>query len=85
MLCECADVLCPIHKGSSRCTHEACGPLFRVDMVDESGTMMCEGCGDDALSSGLFTDGYGDDPTEAPAPCMGCGVAHPYNGGECCR
>jgi hypothetical protein len=31
--------------------------LYRVDMEDIGGTLMCECCADDALDSGLYADG----------------------------
>lgn len=30
-------------------------PLYRVDMDDESGTLFCEHCAEDAMESGVFT------------------------------
>ncbi len=53
-LCECADIGCPVHHGVNACDGEATGRLYRIDMLDESGTPMCEACADDAFSSGLF-------------------------------
>jgi hypothetical protein len=57
--CECCDPMCPEHRGAS------CGRdgrrailrlLFRVDMEDTTGMAFCEGCADDAIKSGLFTN-----------------------------
>ena len=55
--CECADTLCPVHKGTSKCASED-GPvlLYRTDMDDRSGIVFCRACADDAMESGLFTD-----------------------------
>jgi len=53
--CQCYDVLCPVHKGqSSGCAHEGTVQVWRVDMQDGSGMMMCKGCTEDALQSGVF-------------------------------
>jgi len=53
MKCECADHACPVCKGN--CRQVATGILYRVDMDDVTGTAFCEGCGEDAMESGLFT------------------------------
>lgn len=49
--CECVDPQCPHveqgHKGTRRL-------VFRIDMDDLGGTLMCEPCRFDALDSGLF-------------------------------
>ncbi len=55
MACECYDMGCKAHAGSSVC--EATGRtrvLYRVDMEDHTGTAMCPGCRADAELSGLF-------------------------------
>ena len=52
--CECGDMECPMHWGVSKCNKEAITTLFRVDMEDETGTLMCEGCANDAMASQLF-------------------------------
>jgi hypothetical protein len=53
--CECCDPGCPEHKGQSECFNSAQRkPLRRIDMDDVTGTLMCEACADDAMSSGLF-------------------------------
>ena len=52
--CECADPGCTVHKGHSFCREFSVTVLCRVDMYDETGTAMCEGCSDDAYDSGLF-------------------------------
>lgn len=52
MTCECSDPGCPCavsgHSGDIT-------TLYRVDMEDRTGTLMCETCGDDAFESGVFT------------------------------
>ena len=57
--CECADGGCP-HVGSMQCptmlTPQTSETLYRVDMVDVTGTDMCETCAADAYESGLFAD-----------------------------
>ena len=50
--CECADPGCPNCKGD--CSEKATRVLFRVDMEDHTGTLMCTECADDAYVSGLF-------------------------------
>ena len=56
MSCECSDHCCPGHPGSD-CTSEGELILYRVDMIDNTGTLFCEPCAQDCLASGLFTDG----------------------------
>lgn len=68
-LCECSDAGCAAHKGISKCTNKADTILYRVDMDDASGTLMCSDCADDATTSGLFTEG--DDP-ELNEPQCNC-------------
>lgn len=51
-MCQCGDPGCPCCHG--RCEQDAAHILHRVDMEDETGTPMCEGCADDAGESGLF-------------------------------
>ena len=63
--CECADSNCPVHAGSNRCLNKAESILYRIDMKDETGTAMCQGCGNDAMESGIFTDSIEDDDIEA--------------------
>lgn len=53
--CECFDTQCPIHPGQP-CHDEAVTTLYRIDMMDRSGTRFCEGCAEDAMGSGLFTN-----------------------------
>ena len=50
--CECGDKGCP--ACGANCDRNATSILFRVDQVDVTGTLMCEGCSDDAMESGLF-------------------------------
>jgi len=50
--CECSDPGCPACKG--RCTKKAKMCLIRIDMEDETGTLFCNDCSNDALDSGLF-------------------------------
>lgn len=58
--CECSDPACPVCKGS--CEEAATITLFRVDMRDETGIDMCEGCASDAISVGIFsTEPQGED------------------------
>lgn len=52
--CECSDSGCRTHRGQSHCTYHSANLLYRVDMNDEAGTAMCDGCADDAFTSGLF-------------------------------
>jgi hypothetical protein len=54
--CECADPGCPIHPKVSDCRNLAATILYRIDMEDNTGSLMCEGCAEDAMLSGLFTD-----------------------------
>jgi hypothetical protein len=77
--CECADPGCPCCKGS--CQAAARSVLFRVDMEDATGTPMCDGCGGDALDSGLFSQVSRDEAeaeldaldAEAQHECDRCG------------
>ncbi len=50
--CECADPGCPVCFG--KCDKKAVMCLLRVDMEDITGTLFCQGCGEDAMESGLF-------------------------------
>ncbi len=54
--CQCTDPGCPIHNGTSSCNRKSTSILYRIDMEDETGTPMCNGCAEDAFESGLFTD-----------------------------
>jgi len=51
--CECTDPGCPCCRGT--CKEPATLTAYRVDMHDETGVAFCEGCGADALESGVFT------------------------------
>jgi hypothetical protein len=57
MKCACADPRCPVCKG--KCNKSARTNLVRVDMEDETGTLFCLDCADDAFSSGLFREDRG--------------------------
>lgn len=52
--CECVDKGCPVHQGVPECSEKARACLVRVDMEDETGTLMCQGCAEDAMDSGVF-------------------------------
>lgn len=96
MRCECSDSGCPAHKGAATCKVEApaMAVLYRVDMEDQTGTVMCDACTDDAMESGLFTTADDDDP-DADDPsiyddverCGNCGQpakTDQNNIGKCC-
>jgi hypothetical protein len=53
--CACADRGCPAHLGVSSCATHADTVLYRIDMDDVTGTVMCADCASDALDSGLFS------------------------------
>jgi hypothetical protein len=55
--CECSDPGCPHCHG--KCDKRATTNLRRIDMVDETGTMMCHACASDALDSGVFREDIG--------------------------
>lgn len=57
MKCECYDSGCaaPNHR-TQRCQSAAITVLYRIDMDDVTGTRFCDGCAEDAMESGLFTD-----------------------------
>ena len=52
--CECSDRECPVHKGRPSCPRAGDTIVYRSDMEDRSGVLMCEGCAADALDSGVF-------------------------------
>lgn len=54
--CECTDPGCPQHMGKSCCQERAVSTLFRTDMLDETGTRLCQECANDCLDQGMFTD-----------------------------
>ena len=60
--CEDSDPQCSICHG--HCQHEGTIILYRIDMEDQTGTLFCEQCADDASESGLFTDLVEEDETE---------------------
>lgn len=64
--CECGNRACPSCHG--QCCRWAVMTLYRVDMQDEGGTAMCDGCGEDALESGLFATRDDDEDDDADAP-----------------
>jgi hypothetical protein len=68
MLCKCSDPGCPC-KG--KCQQPSATELYRVDMDDTTGTVMCESCADDAMRSGLFTDCTSDDDVCYHVGCWG--------------
>jgi hypothetical protein len=53
--CECSDPGCPVCSGD--CSNVGTALVFRIDMEDETGTVVCDGCSDDCLESGLFRPG----------------------------
>lgn len=67
--CECADSGCKVHQGHNTCNNPANTILYRVDMTDESGTLMCSDCADDATISGLFTESDDDALDEPQCDC----------------
>lgn len=54
--CQCNDTQCLIHKPSDICANTATTIMYRVDMTDETGTAVCDGCAEDMANSGLFAD-----------------------------
>lgn len=52
--CECSDPGCEVHAGKEKCAKRAKHCLKRSDMEDNTGTLFCDGCSNDAMSSGLF-------------------------------
>jgi len=53
--CQCCDRGCPVHSGKSECGKKASTVAVRIDMDDQTGTPMCEGCAADAMDSGVFS------------------------------
>lgn len=45
-----------MHAGRGGCGAPSAGVLYRVDMSDSTGVAACEGCADDMLDSGVFSD-----------------------------
>ena len=60
--CECSDFGCTVHEGRPNCSRNGHTVIHRMDMVDETGTLFCWECSDDAMDSGLFT--YREDNEE---------------------
>lgn len=58
--CECADANCAVDHGFQDCLNEGSSLLYRIDMDDQTGTLFCNECGEDAADSGLFTDSLDD-------------------------
>lgn len=54
-LCECSDPVCA--HGNGRCAFPYDEILYRINQVDHTGTLFCACCAEDAMDSGLFTDG----------------------------
>ena len=54
-LCECLDLDCPMHKNVHFCRNNGMLVLYRIDMYDASGTLLCIGCANDVMKSGLFS------------------------------
>lgn len=54
--CECIDRDCPSHPGMG-CIRQATTRLFRADVEDETGTMFCTYCAQDAAQSGPYVFG----------------------------
>lgn len=62
-ICECFDRGCPVH-GREECGKEATCILYRIDMIDETGTAFCDDCADDAMDSGLYESRDDEEPEE---------------------
>jgi hypothetical protein len=80
MKCECADNMCPNHPGED-CKVLASSEgkfitLYRVDMLDKTGTVFCPRCAEDALESMLYT------PIPNPGIDM---LSYRYNPGFCAK
>lgn len=68
MRCKCSDPGCKCCQG--HCARPAEQILYRVDMDDETGTAMCEGCADGAFECGLFCNGRENELNEDDVqPC----------------
>ncbi len=53
--CECSDPGCPVHRDVNECTERGTAIVRRIDMEDGSTRfVMCDGCAEDALNSGVF-------------------------------
>ena len=54
--CQCMDPGCPAHKNVSNCKRGAIHTVYRIDMADRTGTMLCDDCAANCFDSGLFSD-----------------------------
>ena len=63
--CECGDRGCPMHLGHAICPADGTTLLYRIDMHDASGTLMCAACATDALDSGIFATDERDEEVTA--------------------
>jgi len=73
--CECADPECVHHKGISDCKDTANTIMYRIDMDDTSGTLMCDDCANDATQGGLFVEADDPELDEPQCDCGGSGDA----------
>jgi hypothetical protein len=64
-ICECVDVGCAECVGQCQKLAGA-DRLYRIDMEDWGGTLMCDGCAADAYESGVFTSVPADGDAECP-------------------
>lgn len=55
-VCRCGDRGCSAHKGIGSCDAPASTVLYRVDMIDRTGTDFCAACAEDADASTLYSD-----------------------------
>lgn len=53
--CDCTDRGCTQHRGFAWCNTLASEIVYRVDMEDLTGTLICSACARDAYETGLFT------------------------------
>jgi len=73
--CECSDKGCKAHEGIPSCESVYTVALYRIDMQDETGTLFCDSCAEDAMDSGLFTTCEVESTFEVYCPiCDGNGV-----------
>ncbi len=56
--CECVDPGC---ECLGRCAELATDRLWRIDMYDWDGTLLCSSCSSDALDSGVFSTEPGEE------------------------
>lgn len=52
--CQCANPTCRVHWGLSECRRYARRLLYRADVEDQTGTLMCNFCAGVAFASGSF-------------------------------